>query len=83
MYFKIFLFTWFFTNFEPFQVFLEKLFITINDKINQYNNLKIINNHLYNILSCHKCLSFWVCIISTGDFLSSILLSFIANLLKK
>lgn len=78
---KIYLATWFITNFEPLQ----------NKIIDIISILKIkkINKHLhrlielfYDVISCHKCLSLWTTLIITQSIWLAIGMSFIVYTIK-
>jgi hypothetical protein len=72
---KCFLFSWFFTNFEPLQDFLTKVFKKLPENI--------FTNTFFVVLGCHKCLSFWITLICTFNIFSAFLVSYLAYILKR
>lgn len=79
---SIYLYTWFFTNFEPIQNLIDRFFLYIDLKYKPKKYIKIIIDAIYTILGCHKCLSLWITFILTLNPLYAILLSYIAHKLK-
>lgn len=71
---KIFLMTWFITNNDYIQENLTKL-------VDKYNNVFTVM--LFEIVSCHKCLSFWVVLGFTFNIYIALAVSFIAYLTEK
>ena len=63
-----FLLGWFATNFEPFKWILSPL--------KQYG----IHKHLYKLVSCPKCSTFWITLVFTQNIIVAIAASFIADI---
>lgn len=66
--FKLLLIAWFVTHFEPVQELLQKLYL-----INRIEKL-------VDVITCFKCLSFWLVLIGTWDVFLAIVASLIAHL---
>lgn len=82
----IFLFTWFITSFEPLQNKIDDLQFHLEDKYKTrikfkklFIVLKFLTDTIYEIISCHKCLAFWVTLIVTLNLPFAILVSFFAD----
>ena len=72
---KIFLATWFFTEFDPLQDF-------INNTFEKIKSNKIIDS-IHILLGCHKCLSFWITLFITFNIWYALGVSFIAAIIQK
>jgi len=66
-----FLLGWFATQFEPFKWLLKP--------IKQYG----VYLYLYKLVSCPKCSSFWITLITTQNFVIAIAASFVADFWDK
>jgi len=73
--FNIYLISWFFTNFEPLQILINKLFLKLP--------VNMITESIWTVLGCFKCFSLWFTLIITLNPLNAILLSMIAQLHQK
>lgn len=78
----LFLITWFFTNHDKITPLIDRLYICLDIKFKN-KILKFIFSNLHEILTCHKCLSFWTTLIVTQNFIDALLVSFIAYLTQK
>lgn len=76
---KILLICWFFTQFEP-----------IQNRVDLLNNitfknvwLESIKSHLFDLLTCLKCLSFWATLIITQDIFAACLIGLAGQIIEK
>jgi hypothetical protein len=53
--------SWFIVNFEPFQILVDYLFNKLPDTV--------LNMYIHSAFSCSKCVSFWITLICTWDFI--------------
>lgn len=76
---KLFLLTWFFTNYRPIQANLDRFFVHISEK---YGDNLIVHS-IAEALGCHKCLSFIVVLVFTFNIYFAIAASLISTLIKR
>jgi hypothetical protein len=79
---QIFLITWLFTHHDKISEALDKAYIWTLSKIKK-KVIRIILENIHEIISCHKCLSFWTTLIITQNIFAAILISFAAYTLEK
>ena len=85
--FNLFLITWFITENSYIQMYVDKLgdILLKTEELDNFlqTPLRIILISLYDILSCHKCLSFWIVLIITLNPIWAIGTSIVAFTLQK
>ncbi len=79
---NLFLITWFFTNHDRITFFLDKSYLWLSKKSKNKIILFILSN-LHEVLTCHKCFSFWTTLFVTQNLIEAILVSFVASILQK
>jgi hypothetical protein len=79
---KIFLVTWILTNHDKISELVDTAYIKIKSKFSKKFLLIILNN-LHEVLTCHKCLSFFTTLFITQDIFAAILVSFVASIFQK
>ena len=79
---QIFLITWIFTHHDKISEVLDKGYILLKSKTKKKVIAFILEN-IHEVLTCHKCLSFWTTLIITQNIFAAILISFAAYTLEK
>jgi hypothetical protein len=79
---NIFLITWLFTHHDKILEVLDKSYIWIKSKFKN-KVIGFILENIHEVLTCHKCLSFWTTLIITQNIFAAILISFAAYTLEK
>lgn len=79
---QIFLITWLFTHHDKISEVLDKAYIWTLSKIKN-KVIRFILENIHEVLTCHKCLSFWTTLIITQNIFAAILISFAAYTLEK
>ena len=72
--FHLILITWFIINFEPGQ----NIFYRITERWNNF-----FTNEMFNVLSCPKCLGFWLTLSCSFNFYYAVIVSIISYMLNK
>lgn len=75
MYLQIYLLIWLWSQFEPIQEGLDKLF--------NYLPKNILTNNVYIALGCMKCLNLWITLIITQSLFIALIMSLIAQIHTK
>ena len=67
--------SWFIVNFEPFQILVDYLFNKLPDTV--------LNMYLQSAFSCSKCVSFWITLICTWDFILATIVALLSFILQE
>jgi hypothetical protein len=79
---NIFLTTWFFTNHDKIIEGVDNSYLYLKSKLRNKILLFILNN-IHEVLTCHKCLSFFTTLFITLDPFAAFLTSFCAWIVQK
>lgn len=75
---KIYLISWFISEFEPIQDLFDYLFGLLPENVMSYK----IMDYLYTSVGCIKCLCLWITLCMTGNIFYAIGLSYIGKLIN-
>jgi len=76
---KVILLSWFITEFEPIQLFLDRIFTFLHFKTS--GTMRELNTWIHSAFGCMKCLSFWIGLF-TGGFFFGLTCSIISQLIQ-
>ncbi len=79
---NIFLVTWFLTNHDKIVEAVDNSYLYLKSKIKNKILIFILNN-LHEVVSCHKCLSFFSTLFITLNPFQALLVSFVAWMVQK
>jgi hypothetical protein len=79
---NIFLVTWFLTNHDKIVEVVDNSYLYVKSKLRNKILIFILNN-LHEVVSCHKCLSFFSTLFITLNPFQALLVSFVAWLVQK